>query len=309
MSTCSFVGCSKGTPRNPRKFRLCLGEFLAQCQRAGFVQRSATPHKNRKFEAHPSEGANRQLEAQMRLNLVGSRRLFEHWDLDARDYWDRAVKYGARQIAVRTHCRTHDVAHDQMKRELLAPGFGASGMVKIQEGDTSHRQPGGKQLADRSAPGLFIGVTPNHKCITVLRDGSVMITSDVGFPVAEPETPLNAGADATPDDEWMAPIDAAFGTVRPPPAAGTTSKATATDGSNDSGSNSEEESTMESQSPAPQDSISSGKPAAQPTAEGAATPAASEAVRPPSAVSPPSQATETDGSYVGSTLAEDDDVV
>ena len=165
MSTCSFVGCSKGTPRNPRKFRLCLGEFLAQCQRAGFVQRSATPHKNRKFEAHPSEGANRQLEAQMRLNLVGSRRLFEHWDLDARDCWDRAVKHGARQIAVRTHCRTHDVAHDQMKRELLAPGFGASGMVKIQEGDTSHRQPGGKQLADRSVqqrPGGPGDVGPSH---------------------------------------------------------------------------------------------------------------------------------------------------
>ena len=273
----------------------CLGEFLAQCQRAGFVQRSATPHKKRKFEAHPSEGANRHLEAQMRVNLVGARRSFEHWGLDAREYWDRAVKYGARQIAVRTHCRTHDIAHDQMKRELLAPGFGASGMVKIQEGDTSHRQPGGKQLADRSVPGLFIGVTPNHKCITVLRDGSVMITSDVGFPVDEPETQLNAGADATPDDEWMAPIDVAFGTVRPPPAADTISKATATDGSNNSASNNKEESTIESHLTTPQNSVSSGEHADQPTAEGAAMPTASEAVRPPPAASPPSQATETDG--------------
>jgi hypothetical protein len=268
-----------------------LGEFLAQCQRAGFVQRSATPHKHRKFEAHPSEGANRQLEAQMRLNLVGARWAFEHWGLDARRYWDRAVKFGARQIAVRTHCRAHDVAYDQVKRELLAPGFGAPGTVKIQEGDTSHRQPGGKQLADRSVPGLFVGVTQNHKCIMVLRDGSIMITSDVGFPVAEPETPLDASADATPDDEWMAPIDAAFGTVRPPPAAGTISNGDL------------EESTMESQSTAQQNSVSSGEPAA-----GAATPAVSEAVRPPPAVSPPSQATETDGSYqcapnVGSTLA------
>ena len=251
-----------------------LGEFLAQCQRAGFVQRSATPHKDRKFEAHPSEGANRQLEAQMRLNLVGSRRLFEHWDLDARDYWDRAVKYGARQIAVRTHCRTHDVAYDQMKRELLAPGFGAPGTIKIQEGDTSHRQPGGKQLADRSVPGLFVGVTPNHKCITVLRDGSIMITSDVGFPIAEPETPLSAGADATPDDEWMAPIDEAFGTVRPPPAAGTTSKAAATDESDSQVlfiSPSQSKSTV---FPANQNSAPPGEPEAPPTAEDAVTPAA-----------------------------------
>ena len=192
-----------------------LGEFLTQCQRAGFVQRSATPHKDRKFEAHPSEGANRQLEAQMRINVVASRRLFEAEGLDARRYWDRAVKYGARQVAVRTHCRRHNVAYDQMKRELLAPGFGAPGTVKIQGGDTKHRQPGGKQLADRSVPGLFVGVTPNHKCIMVLRDGRIMITSDVGFPVAEPETPLNASADTTPDDEWMAPVDDVFQALHP----------------------------------------------------------------------------------------------
>jgi hypothetical protein len=136
-----------------------------------------------------------------------------------------------------------------------------------------------------------------------------MITSDVGFPVDEPETQLNAGADATPDDEWMAPIDAALGTVRLPPAADTISKATATDGSNNSGSNSkEDESTIESRLATPQNSVSSGEHADQPTAEGAATPTASEAVRPHPAASPPSQATETDGPCqcapnVGSTLA------
>ena len=76
-------------PRRQRRpisctdFRERLGECFTQCQRAGFVQRSATPHKDRKFEAHPSEGANRQLKVQMRLNLVGSRHRFEHWNLDA----------------------------------------------------------------------------------------------------------------------------------------------------------------------------------------------------------------------------------
>ena len=192
-----------------------LGEFLQQCQRAGFVQRSATPHKHRKFEAHPSEGANRRIEAQMRINLVGSRRRFEEWGMDARAYWDRAAVFGSRQIAVRSHSRDHDVKYDQAKRELPPPGFGAPGDVKVQGGDTSRKPPGGKQLADRSIPGLFVGVTPNHKCIMVLRDASIMITSDVGFPITE--APSGGSGDATSDDEWMAPIDAAFGAAQRTP--------------------------------------------------------------------------------------------
>lgn len=187
-----------------------LGVFLQQCQRAGFVQRSATPHKDRKFEAHPSEGANRRLQAQMRVNLVGARDRFAAWGLDARAYWDRAAVYGARELTVRSHCKAHDVAYDQLVRELLAPGFGALGTVKVQAGDTANRQPGGKQLADRSVPGLFIGVTPNHKSIMLLRDASVMVTSDVRFHT--PTTPhiSSPDVDRVTTSKWMDPIDSAL---------------------------------------------------------------------------------------------------
>ena len=147
------------------------------------------------------------------------------------------MAHGARQITVRAHHCTHDVKHDQVKRELLAPGFGASGTVKIQGGDISHRQPGGKQPADRSAPGMFIGVTPNHKCIVVLQDERTMVTSDVQFPAVEPETPRRTSAGATPDDAWMAPVDAVFEAMRPPQAASTPSKAAATDESDGHASN------------------------------------------------------------------------
>jgi hypothetical protein len=188
-----------------------LKEFLAESKRAGFAQRSATPHKNKKFEAHPSEGANRLLEAQTRINIVGARARFAAWDMDARRYWDRAVKYGAIQIAVRFHCRDHDIGYDQMVRELIAPGFGALGTVKVQAGDTSHRQPGGKQLADRSVPGLFIGATPNHKCIMLLRDASVMVTSDVSFPIEETINDTSELTNAATNDEWARDIAAAFG--------------------------------------------------------------------------------------------------
>ena len=135
--------------------------------------------------------------------------------MDARAHWDRAAVFGSRQIAVRSHSRDHDVKYDQAKRELPPPGFGAPGDVKVQGGDTSRKPPGGKQLADRSIPGLFVGVTPNHKCIMVLRDASIMMTSDVGFPITE--APSGGSGDATSDDEWMAPIDAAFGAAQRTP--------------------------------------------------------------------------------------------
>ena len=185
-----------------------LGVFLQEARRAGFVQGSATPHKKKKFAAHPSEGANRRLEDQMRINLVGARRLFQAWGIDARAYWDRAVTYGARQPTVRSHCREHDVAHGQVKRELLAPGFGALGTVKVQEGDAGRKLPGGKQLADKSVLGLFVGMTPNHKCIMVLEDKSIMVTTDVGFPSKAPQRAATTNEES--DAAWMAPITAAF---------------------------------------------------------------------------------------------------
>ena len=189
----------------------CLGVFLQEARRAGLVQGTATPHKKKKFAAHPSESANRRLEDQMRINLVGARRFFQAWHIDARVYWDRAVTFGARQLTVRSHCREHDVAYGQVKRELLAPGFGALGTVKVQEGDAGRKLPGGKQLADKSVLGLFVGMTPNHKCIMVLEDQSIMVTTDVGFPSKTPQRV--AITDEESDAAWMAPITAAFDAV------------------------------------------------------------------------------------------------
>ena len=42
-----------------------------------------------------------------------------------------------------------------------------------------------------------------------------MITSDVGFPITE--APSGGSGDAASDDEWMAPIDAAFGAAQRTP--------------------------------------------------------------------------------------------
>lgn len=182
-----------------------LGDFLKQCQRAGFVQRASTPYKEKKFGAHPSEGANRRLQSQMRSNLVGARANFAAWEIDARLYWDRAVTYGARQITVRAHCRNHHVSYDQVTRELLAPGFGALGSVKLQSHDTSHRETGEKQLADRSVPGLFLGITPNHKCVMLLQDSSVMVTSDVQFHTEHSGIPAPLPNDKG-DADWLAPF-------------------------------------------------------------------------------------------------------
>ena len=195
----------------------CLGEFLTQCQRAGFVQRSATPHKDRKFEAHPSEGANRQLEAQMRINVVAFRRLFEAAGLDARRFWDRAVKHGARQIAVRTHCRRHDIAHDHTTTR--SGSFSRLALVhqarsKSREATRSTANPGENNW--RAGPHLgYSSASRRTTSPSWCRNGRVTITSDVGFPVAEQETPLNANADATPDDEWMAPVDDVFQALHP----------------------------------------------------------------------------------------------
>ena len=109
---------------------------------------------------------------------------------------------------MRSHCREHDVAHGQVKRELLAPGFGALGTVKVQEGDAGRKLPGGKQLADKSVLGLFVGMTPNHKCIMVLEDQSIMVTTDVGFPSKAPQRAATTNEES--DAAWMAPITAAF---------------------------------------------------------------------------------------------------
>ena len=113
---------------------------------------------------------------------------------------------------MRATARRQPISAAQLLRELPAPGFGAFGTITIQESDAKRRDGGtrGKQLADRSLVGLFIGVTPNHKCIMLLRDKTIMLTSDVHFaaPANLPGTNSSVPGDST--DEWMALFDSAL---------------------------------------------------------------------------------------------------
>jgi hypothetical protein len=154
------------------------GVFMANCKRAGIKQSTSTPYKSSSGLQGRAESNNARVQQRMRANLVLAKHNFGLINRDERLYWDYAAQYGSLQDRVRNSVSRGELSYSQMKRELPA-SFGAQGTVTIQSGSAYARQYS-KQLRDRGMTGLLLGVV-DHKCIMLLHDGALMITSDVLF--------------------------------------------------------------------------------------------------------------------------------
>ena len=170
-----------------------MGVFLENCVRAGILQNTSTPYKEKKGAVAIAETNNAIVQQYMRSNLVLSRRNFHAFGLDERLYWDRAARYGMVQRAVRKAAQKRGkgapgvspataLPHAQVRRHCPA-SFGAYGQVTLQPKDPrrSHEDGSNKQTADRCVGGLLLGVTAGRKCIMLLEDGRTTVTSDVHF--------------------------------------------------------------------------------------------------------------------------------
>lgn len=157
-----------------------LGYFAQRCEQAGIAQSTSTAYKTSGHQPI-AEGASARTQQAMRRNLVQAAPNFKAMNLDERHYWDYAIRYGALQNRARVHSTRGELTWAQYCRSVPAP-FGARGTFTIQPGDPK-RTSVGKQLANRAVPGLLLG-TINHKCIMLLNNHSVVVTSDVHFDTA-----------------------------------------------------------------------------------------------------------------------------
>ena len=170
-----------------------MSVFLENCVRAGILQNTSTPYKEKKGAVAIAETNNAIVQQYMRSNLVLSRHNFHAFGLDERLYWDRAARYGMVQRAVRKAAQRRGkgapgvspaaaLPHAQVRRHCPA-SFGAYGQVTLQPKDPrrSHEDGSNKQTADRCVGGLLLGVTAGRKCIMLLEDGRTAVTSDVHF--------------------------------------------------------------------------------------------------------------------------------
>ena len=169
-----------------------MGVFFEHCVRAGILQNTTTPYKEKKGDVAIAETNNGIVQQYMRSNLVLSRSNFHSFGLDERLYWDRAAKYGMVQRAVRKAAQQrgkaapgvvagNELPHAQVRRHCPAH-FGAYGQVTLQPKDPQRRTDGSnKQTVDRCVGGLLLGVTAGRKCIMLLTDGRTVVTSDVHF--------------------------------------------------------------------------------------------------------------------------------
>ena len=185
------------------------GAFQRLCDAAGISRFTSTPNKAAKHEAQPAEGSNRALQRAMRLGLVMARANFEANGHDCRRYWDYLVQWSVNVIATNRRSKaggTHELPHlswAQIQRANGAP-WGARAMATIHEHDP-RRKGDHKQLSDRSVPGLYLGSTGNKKHRVLLRDGRIMVTSDVSFP-HDAMNPVSGAVRFTDEDAWLLPF-------------------------------------------------------------------------------------------------------
>ena len=105
--------------------------------------------------------------------------------------WDRAIVYGDVQNRVNKTiaASTEPISISSLRREVPA-AFGSRGRVKLQAGGVERRQSQ-KQLAPRAVIGILVGVE-DHKCVMMLRDEKIMVTSDVTFAESMTVPPIPA---------------------------------------------------------------------------------------------------------------------
>ncbi|PHR10099.1 MAG: hypothetical protein COB29_01160 [Sulfitobacter sp.] len=165
------------------------GVFASKCNQGGIRQSTSTAWKKSSGKQAAAELNNKRVQERLRANMVLARPNFASFALDERQYWDCAAEYGALQDRVRSEVSKGSISYAQLRRETPA-AFGAKGTAL----QTNSPYRGQKQLSDRGEPGLLIGVR-DHKCKMLMKDGSVMFTSDVTFGID------NSGETSTADDD------------------------------------------------------------------------------------------------------------
>lgn len=155
-----------------------LGDFKAMCDQAGIIQSTSTPYKKASGSQGIAEGANARSQQRMRANIQLASSSFTKYRHDVNKYWDYALTYGAKQDRAAKFMLDGKASYDQARRTIPA-SWGCPGTITIQS-DSPQRRAQHKQLASRATVGLLLD-TLDRKCVMLLPNGSIMVTSDVQF--------------------------------------------------------------------------------------------------------------------------------
>ena len=147
------------------------GEFTTLLDANGAQAHRATAHKHNTARTSIIENMNRQLQHTMRINLGNAADAIRSFGLSPTQFWGYALQYAARQIKARNAAKSIDHADATackvgraVAKRLVPFALGQRVSQTLQLG-SPHRSATGKdgynkQLADRSAPTLFLGVVP-----------------------------------------------------------------------------------------------------------------------------------------------------
>lgn len=146
----------------------------------------ASPYRKNSAKTGVTEQINQLLQRVYRNPMIMCKANFQHFGLDPGLYWDYGMKHAASVIQWSPTSTSQgrpriaevygDVSIQQFRRALPCP-YGALCHVRL----APKQRAGTKQMADRSAPALYLGVDRSDRYITVERDGTVRNTVDVFF--------------------------------------------------------------------------------------------------------------------------------
>lgn len=155
------------------------GAFKDMCNMAGIKIVTGVPNK-KSGQSGIAEGANAKAQQRMRAQMQIAQDNFKRFGIDIEQYWDYAIKHGAKQDRVTRTMITNanPTPVDHITRVLGAP-WGSVGTISLQPEDQP-RKSNHKQLSDRGELGIFLG-SIDHKHIMLLANGSIKLTTDVIF--------------------------------------------------------------------------------------------------------------------------------